>query len=198
MPRFGVSREDPRKARAPIRLVWRQTDAAMESAPARRVPFRMHEKGPKVHIRGVPLMYPPEGCPPLAGWKGHACHSPPRPVFCPDRPRPLAPGCTANPTTQCPIEPSFPACRGSSHKRGAPPPLLWGAPSGCRGPGRASRLREKAASGGVLVWNPKRRAPLRGEKRRGFSPSFFRNQSSMPEVFLDSFAQSSKRFMTSV
>ncbi|WP_207637135.1 hypothetical protein, partial [Anaerotruncus sp. G3(2012)] len=36
---------------------------------------------------------------------------------------------------------------------------LWGAPSGCRGPSRASRLREKAASGGVLVWNPKRRAP---------------------------------------
>ena len=34
-------------------------------------------------------MEPPEGCPPLAGWKRHACHSPPRPVFCPDRPRPL-------------------------------------------------------------------------------------------------------------
>ncbi len=67
------------------------------SAPARRVPFRMHEKGPKVHIRGVPLMYPPEGCPPLAGWKGHACHSPPRPVFCPGRPRPLDPGCAAKP-----------------------------------------------------------------------------------------------------
>ncbi len=66
-----------------------------------------------------------------------------------------------NPTTLCPIGPGFPACRGSSHKRGALPPLLWGAPSGCRGISRASRLREKAASGGVLVWNPKRRAPLR-------------------------------------
>ena len=42
-------------------------------------------------------MEPPEGCPPLAGWKGHACHSPPRPVFCPDRPRPLDPGRTAEP-----------------------------------------------------------------------------------------------------
>ena len=66
-----------------------------------------------------------------------------------------------NPSAQCPIGPGFPACRGSSHKRGALPPLLWGAPSGCRGISRASRLREKAASGGVLVWNPKRRAPLR-------------------------------------
>ena len=37
------------------------------SAPARRVPFRMHEKGPKVHIRG----YPPYGTPgrvPAFGW----------------------------------------------------------------------------------------------------------------------------------
>ena len=42
-------------------------------------------------------MYPPEGCPPLTGWKGHACHSPPQPVFCPDRPRPLDPGRTAEP-----------------------------------------------------------------------------------------------------
>ncbi len=42
-------------------------------------------------------MYPPEGCPPLAGRKRHACHSPPRPVFCPDRPRPLDPGRTAEP-----------------------------------------------------------------------------------------------------
>ena len=42
-------------------------------------------------------MYPPEGCPPLAGRKRHACHSPPLPVFCPDRPRPLAPGRAAKP-----------------------------------------------------------------------------------------------------
>ena len=42
-------------------------------------------------------MEPPEGCPPLAGWKRHACHSPPQPVFCPDRPCPLAPGCAAKP-----------------------------------------------------------------------------------------------------
>ena len=188
-------------------------------------------------------MEPPEGCPPLAGRKGHACHSPPRPVFCPDRPRPLdlsraakphytvpdraelpsLPGrgtrggvadtspvrqpagssrrmprfgpqvrevprrralaprkfglepelplpsghahspraVPQNPSAQCPIGLAHKACRGSSHKRGALPPLLWGAPSGCRGISRASRLREKAASGGVLVWNPKRRAPLR-------------------------------------
>jgi len=31
--------------------------------------------------------------------------------------------------------------------------------SGSMSSGRASRLREKAASEGVLVWNPKRRAP---------------------------------------
>ena len=42
-------------------------------------------------------MYPPEGCPPLAGRKRHACHSPPLPVFCPDRPRPPAPGRAAKP-----------------------------------------------------------------------------------------------------
>ena len=42
-------------------------------------------------------MYPPEGCPPLAGRKRHACQCPPLPVFCPDRPRPLAPGCAAKP-----------------------------------------------------------------------------------------------------
>ncbi len=42
-------------------------------------------------------MYPPEGCPPLAGWKRHACQCPPRPVFCPGRPRPLDPGCAAKP-----------------------------------------------------------------------------------------------------
>ncbi|EOS55154.1 hypothetical protein C814_03305, partial [Anaerotruncus sp. G3(2012)] len=36
-------------------------------------------------------MEPPEGCPPLTGWKGHACQCPPQPVFCPDRPRPLDP-----------------------------------------------------------------------------------------------------------
>ena len=47
--------------------------------------------------KGDPLMYPPEGCPPLAGRKRHACHSPPLPVFCPDRPRPLAPGRAAKP-----------------------------------------------------------------------------------------------------
>ncbi|RKJ75348.1 hypothetical protein D7Y41_33315 [Anaerotruncus sp. 1XD22-93] len=66
-----------------------------------------------------------------------------------------------NPSTLCSNGSVHKACRGSSHKRGALPPLLWGAPSGCRGISRASRLREKAASGGVLVWNPKRRAPLR-------------------------------------
>jgi len=64
-----------------------------------------------------------------------------------------------NPTTLCPIGLAHKACRGSSHKRGALPPLLWGAPSGCRGISRASRLREKAASGGVLVGNPKQHAP---------------------------------------
>ena len=66
-----------------------------------------------------------------------------------------------NPSTLCSNGSVHKACRGSSHKRGALPPLLWGAPSGCRGISRASRLREKAASGGVLVWNPKCRAPLR-------------------------------------
>ena len=33
----------------------------------------------------------------MAGRKRHACHSPPLPVFCPDRPRPLAPGRAAKP-----------------------------------------------------------------------------------------------------
>ena len=80
MPRFGPqAREDPRKARAPIRLVWGQTDAAMESAPARRVPFRMHEKEPKVHIRG----YPPYGTPgrvPAFGWVERTRMSQPAPT----------------------------------------------------------------------------------------------------------------------
>ena len=49
------------------------------------------------HKGEAPLCIPPEGCPPLAGWKGHACQCPPRPVFCPDRPRPLDPGRTAEP-----------------------------------------------------------------------------------------------------
>ena len=34
-------------------------------------------------------MEPPERCPPLDGWKGHACQCPPQPVFCPDSSRPL-------------------------------------------------------------------------------------------------------------
>ncbi len=130
MPRFGVSREDPRKARAPIRLVWRQTDAAMESAPARRVPFRMHEKGPKVHIRGVPLMYPPEGCPPLAGRKRHACHSPPRPVFCPDRPRPLDPGRTAKPHYTVPERAGLPSLPGWGTRGGVADPSPVRQPAG--------------------------------------------------------------------
>jgi len=38
MPRFGPqAREDPRKARAPIRLVWGQTDAAFDPSPVRRI-----------------------------------------------------------------------------------------------------------------------------------------------------------------
>ena len=92
------------------------------SAPARRVPFRMHEKEPKVHIRGVPLMYPPEGCPPLAGWKGHACQCPPRPVFCPDRPRPLAPGCAAKPHYTVPDRAGLPSLPGWGTRGGVADP----------------------------------------------------------------------------
>jgi len=47
-------------------------------------------------------MYPPEECPPLAGRKRHACQCPPRPVFCPDKPRPLDPGCAAKPLCTVP------------------------------------------------------------------------------------------------
>ena len=49
------------------------------SAPARRVPFRMHEKEPKVHIRG----YPPYGTPgrvPAFGWVERTRMSQPAPT----------------------------------------------------------------------------------------------------------------------
>ena len=64
-------------------------------------------------------MYPPEGCPPLAGRKGHACQCPPRPVFCPDRPRSPAPGCAAKPHYTVPDRAgpaSLPACSGAVQK----------------------------------------------------------------------------------
>ena len=53
MPRFGASREDPRKARAPIRLVWGQTDAA----PEPKTP-RTFEEGASAYPFGLG----PNGC----------------------------------------------------------------------------------------------------------------------------------------
>ncbi len=62
------------------------------SAPARRVPFRMHEKGPKVHIRG----YPPYGTPgrvPAFGWAEKTRMSQPAPTcFLPRQAPPTRPG----------------------------------------------------------------------------------------------------------
>ena len=127
------------------------------SAPARRVPFRMHEKEPKVHIRGVPLMYPPEGCPPLAGRKGHACHSPPRPVFCPDRPRPLDPGCAAKPHYSVPDRAGLPSLPGRGTRGGVadPSPVRQPAGSSRRMPRFGPQAREdprKARAPIRLVW----------------------------------------------
>ncbi len=59
------------------------------SAPARRVPFRMHEKEPKVHIRG----YPPYGTPgrvPAFGWVEKTRMSQPAPTCFLSRQAPLA------------------------------------------------------------------------------------------------------------
>ena len=62
------------------------------SAPARRIPFRMHEKEPKVHIRG----YPPYGTPgrvPAFGWAEGTRMSVPAPTcFLPRQAPPARPG----------------------------------------------------------------------------------------------------------
>jgi len=81
-------------------------------------------------------MYPPEGCPPLAGWKGHACHSPPRPVFCPDRPRPLDPGRAAKPHYTVPdrAEPASLPGRGTRGGVADPSPVRQPAGSSRRMP----------------------------------------------------------------
>ena len=67
------------------------------SAPARRVPFRMHEKEPKVHIRG----YPPYGTPgrvPAFGWAEGTRMSVPAPTcFLSRQALSLAPGRAAKP-----------------------------------------------------------------------------------------------------
>ena len=67
-------------------------------------------------------MYPPKGCPPLAGRKRHACRSPPRPVFLPRQALSLAPSCAAKPHYTVPDRDgpaSLPACSGAVQK-GAP------------------------------------------------------------------------------
>ena len=64
-------------------------------------------------------MYPPKGCPPLAGRKRHACRSPPRPVFLPRQALSLAPSCAAKPHYTVPDRDgpaSLPACSGAVQK----------------------------------------------------------------------------------
>ena len=117
-------------------------------------------------------MYPPEGCPPLTGWKGHACHSPPRPIFCPDRPRPLDPGCAAKPHYTVPDRAgpvSFPG---------------WGTRGGVADPSPVRRilperraqarfgLKAREAMGVVLVGIPKQHAPHPPYGTPGRVPAF--------------------------
>ena len=75
-------------------------------------------------------MYPPEGCPPLAGRKRHACHSPPQPVFCPDRPRPLDPGCAAKPHYTVPDRAGLPSLPGRGTRGGVADPSPVRQPAG--------------------------------------------------------------------
>ena len=143
------------------------------SAPARRVPFRMHEKGPKVHIRGVPLMYPPEGCPPLAGWKRHACQCPPQPVFCPDRPRPIAPGCTAKPHYTVPDRAELPSLPGEfSQEGGTAAPLVGCAERLSRPWPRFAPARE-SREWGRFGLEPKTPRTFKGRKKEGIFPLLF-------------------------
>jgi len=117
-------------------------------------------------------MYPPEGCPPLAGWKGHACHSPPRPVFCPDRPRPLDPGRAAKPHYTVPdrAEPASLPGRGTRGGVADPSPVRRILPE--RRAQARFGLKAREAMGVVLVGIPKQHAPHPPYVSPGRVPAF--------------------------
>ena len=80
-----------------LRCVPQAAPGCGVSAPARRVPFRMHEKGPKVHIRGKPPYVSP-GRVPAFGWVEGTRMSVPAPTcFLPRQALSLAPGRAAKP-----------------------------------------------------------------------------------------------------
>ena len=101
-------------------------------------------------------MYPPEGCPPLAGRKRHACQCPPRPVFCPDRPRPLDPGCAAKPHYTLPEQTGAQSLPGRGTRGGVadPSPVRQPAGSSRRMPrfGASREDPRKARAPIRLVW----------------------------------------------
>ena len=111
-------------------------------------------------------MEPPEGCPPLAGRKRHACHSPPQPVFCPDRPRPLDPGRTAKPHYTVPDRTGAQGLPGRGTRGGVADP------SPVRQPAGSSRRMPRF---GASREDPRKaRAPIRlvwGQTDAAFDPS---------------------------
>ncbi|EOS55161.1 hypothetical protein C814_03301 [Anaerotruncus sp. G3(2012)] len=104
-------------------------------------------------------MYPPEECPPLAGRKRHACQCPPRPVFCPDKPRPLDPGCAAKPHYTVPDRIGAQGLPGRGTRGGVadPSPVRRILPE--RRAQARFGLKAREAMGVVLVGNPKQHAP---------------------------------------
>ena len=122
--------------------------------------------------KGKPLMYPPEGCPPLAGRKGHACQCPPRPVFCPDRAYSLAPGCAAKPHYTVPDRAGPVSLPGRGTRGGVadPSPVRRILPE--RRAQARFGLKAREAMGVVLVGIPKQHAPHPPYGTPGRVPAF--------------------------
>ena len=142
------------------------------SAPARRVPFRMHEKGPKVHIRG----YPPYGTPgrvPAFGWVEGTRMSQPAPTcFLPRQALSLAPGRTAKPHYTVPDRAGPASLPGRGTRGGVadPSPVRRILPE--RRAQARFGLKAREAMGVVLVGIPKQHAPHPPYVSPGRVPAF--------------------------